>query len=163
MTVCESVVVASVIIVGVVSSSGCGKRPTPDQGDGKPAGAPPVAATRPASAPALSEREKIERLLAYVAQSPAIFVRNGTDYSGAQAADHLRTKWNRAGSRIATAREFIDQAATSSSATGKPYQIRIESGEVIVSRQWLLEALTRIEARTTTSPATCPTTAPARP
>ena len=49
-----------------------------------------------AQAAPLSEPQKIEALITSVEQlKGAVFIRNGSEYSGAQAAHHLRMKWER--------------------------------------------------------------------
>src|SRR5215217_4690839 len=61
------------------------------------------------------ERQKIERLISSVQSlKDATFVRNGTEYDGKTAAEHVRTKWKAAGSKIKTARDFIRLAASKS-------------------------------------------------
>ena len=72
-----------------------------------------------------AEEEKIETLIRTIETlKDAVFMRNGREYESAQAADHLRTKWRFARSRIKTARAFIIHVAARSSRTGEPYLIR---------------------------------------
>lgn len=93
---------------------------------------------------ALSEKEKIAALLDDLSGSGAKFVRNGAEYSGAEAADHLRRKWRAAGERVTTAREFIDALASRSSSSGEAY--RVLDGETsIESGPWFLARLEKIE------------------
>src|SRR5205814_1809057 len=67
-----------------------------------------------------AERQKIERLIAAVEGiKDAKFVRNGTEYDGKAAADHMRRKWKRVEKDVHTARDFIRLAATSSIENGK--------------------------------------------
>lgn len=92
----------------------------------------------------LSEKEKIAALLDDLSGSDAKFVRNGTEYSGADAADHLRRKWRAAGDRVSTAREFIELLASRSSSSGEAYLVR--EGEVASeSAPWFLARLEKIE------------------
>jgi len=86
-----------------------------------------------------AETKKIERLLDRVKESAIVFVREGREYSGSEAADHLRGKLRRAGARIATLDEFIDSIASRSATTGKPYRIRPRGGEMVNARAWLRE------------------------
>ncbi len=97
--------------------------------------------------PALTEKEKIESILSALAKSDAIFIRNGTEYSGADAAEHLRSKWNYAGDKIKTATEFIDRLASKSSASGKPYQVRCKDGTVVESRDCMIKTLQDAESQ----------------
>lgn len=93
---------------------------------------------------ALSEKEKISALLDDLAGSQAKFIRNGTEYSGAQAADHLRRKWRAAGERITTSREFIDALASRSSSSGDAYRVR-DGESTTDSGAWFLARLEAIE------------------
>src|SRR5436190_22382507 len=86
----------------------------------------PPAAPRGNSAPAhpapahLTEAAKIQALISSVEQlKGAVFIRNGTEYDGAKAAEHLRRKLGYAGSKVKTAEQFIDLLATGSSMSGK--------------------------------------------
>ncbi|MDR2813720.1 MAG: DUF5329 domain-containing protein, partial [Prevotellaceae bacterium] len=82
----------------------------------------------------LTEREKIERLIAAVEQlKEAEFIRGGSAYSAEKAAAHLRAKLGKAGNRVATAQDFIDGVASTSYLTGKPYYIRFKDGRQITS------------------------------
>jgi hypothetical protein len=105
-----------------------------------------------------SEKEKIEALIGIVRDMrDAKFIRNGSEYDGPAAADHMRTKWSSGGSSIKTAKDFIKLAATGSSISGKPYLIRFKGGKEQTSAEFLMAQLDRIEGRT---PATAPSTAP---
>jgi hypothetical protein len=107
------------------------------------------AAGTPASddPPKLSESERIEALLAAIASSGIVFIRNGSDHSATDAADHLRNKWSRAGGRIATAESFIDDLGSVSSQSGEPYRVRLPDGTVRDAGPWLHEQLAAIDAK----------------
>jgi len=81
-----------------------------------------------------------------VADSGVVFIRNGTEHTAAQAADHLRTKRKAAGKKIKTARDFIEQLATRSSLSGKPYLIRTGDGRETPAGSWLAERLRTLES-----------------
>lgn len=127
------------------------REPTPASAASAQVPAPSPAAATPtpnlpnAPVPALTEREKIDHLLTRLESSDAIFIRNGSDYSGKDAASHLRRKLKSAGSRITTAREFIDALASKSSSSGKDYQVRTPDGKTVPSREWFDTALQAIE------------------
>ena len=88
------------------------------------------------------ERAKIDYLIDSIAQlHDAVFVRNGTDYTSAQAADHLRLKLRNAGARVRTAEEFITCCATGSSASGEKYRIRFADGRVVDNAVFLRQKL----------------------
>jgi hypothetical protein len=99
----------------------------------------------PAPAP---EAQKIEALIQAVADlQGAAFIRNGSEHTPKEAADHLRLKWKNAGRRVKTAPEFIQHCATGSSMSGKPYEIRLKDGRTVLARDWLWTELKRMEAR----------------
>ena len=95
----------------------------------------------------LTERAKIERLLALVASlQDAVFIRNGSEHTPQEAADHLRSKWEAAGDDITTARQFVEQIATKSSMTGEVYRIRLADGTEVLAGEYLAGRLAEIEA-----------------
>jgi len=88
------------------------------------------------------ERAKIDYLIDSIAQlHDAVFIRNGTDYTSAQAADHLRLKLRNAGARVRTAEDFITCCATGSSMSGEKYRIRFADGRVVDNAVFLREKL----------------------
>ena len=110
-------------------------------------GARAAAPASVAPAPALSEREKIDALIASVERlRGAVFIRNGTEHDSAKAAAHLRRKLGAAGKRVKTADQFISHLATGSSMTGKPYKIRFADGRTVESAQYFREQLRRLES-----------------
>ena len=93
------------------------------------------------------EAQKIEALIQAVAGlQGAVFIRNGSEHTPAEAAEHLRLKWRKAGRRVKTAPEFIQHCATGSSVSGRPYEIRLKDGRTVLSRDWLWTELKRMEA-----------------
>jgi hypothetical protein len=114
-----------------------------------------------AAAAGLTEAEKIERLLEVVERSEVIFIRNGQEHGPKEAAEHLRSKWQAAGQRIGTAREFVEKLGSSSSLTGEPYRIRQGDGRERLLGEWLLEELRRIEEGPSSGPAPAATAEPA--
>ena len=102
-----------------------------------------VAGAANAFAPSVVESEKIEYLIASVATlQNAQFIRNGTAYDGKAAADHLRMKLSKAGSKISTAEEFIRLCGSVSSMSGLPYSIRFADGTTIESAVYFRQKLT---------------------
>ncbi len=94
-----------------------------------------------ADAPA-EETKKIEALIAHVeGLQDAKFVRNGVEYDAKTAGAFLRGKWDARKANIKTAQHFIDQVATKSSTTGKPYLIRTKDGQEHKSGEYLAEQL----------------------
>jgi hypothetical protein len=89
-----------------------------------------------------SETKKIEALIAHVAGlKDAKFVRNGIEYDAKTAGAFLRGKWEANKAKIKTAQGFIEQVATKSSTTGKPYLIRLMDGKEHKSGDYLAERL----------------------
>jgi hypothetical protein len=109
--------------------------------------ATPTPATAATTHPVLTEQAKIAAMIGAVEAMPkAVFIRNGSEYTAARAADHLRLKWHNAGSRVKTAEQFIKYCATESSMTGRKYQIRYPDGRTVDSAVFFHEQLARIEA-----------------
>ena len=106
-----------------------------------------VLAVAPAAG-ALSEAQKVEHLIDHVAGlKGAVFLRNGGEHTPAEAAEHLRTKWQRARDQAPTARDFIEGAANRSSLSGEAYRIRLSDGRIVLSRDLLMAELERIETK----------------
>lgn len=94
----------------------------------------------------LSEEQKIVHLICFVANlKGATFIRNGDEHKPKQAADHLAMKREKAGSRIKTAKEFIDKVATRSSLTGEVYMIRFANGKSFPAQMVLQSELKKLE------------------
>jgi Family of unknown function (DUF5329) len=68
--------------------------------------------------------DEIDFLLASVAESGCIYIRNGKEHSGDAARDHLQMKRERGRKYYDTTEEFIERIASKSSWSGKPYRIR---------------------------------------
>jgi hypothetical protein len=92
----------------------------------------------------LNEDQKIEHLITYIqSMNNIVLIRNGSEHSSLEAAEHLRMKRAKAGKSVKTALDFIDKIASESSLTGKPYEIKfIKSG-----RSALLSSILKIELR----------------
>lgn len=92
------------------------------------------------------EARKIDYLIASIESlQGAQFIRNGTAYDAKTAAGHLRLKLRNAGSRVATADDFIRLCASVSSVSGTPYQIRFTDGRVVSSETYLRQKLAEFE------------------
>jgi len=98
--------------------------------------------------PSAAERARIERLLdALAARKDLHFVRNGKEYTGAQAADFLRGKLQWQIEKVSTAQDFIVQIGTRSTSSGNVYLVRLADGRELPSAQFLTQELLRIEKR----------------
>jgi hypothetical protein len=88
------------------------------------------------------EKKKIEFLISSVETSKGVkFIRNGSEYDGKEAADHLRMKLQAAGGRVQTADDFIRLCASQSYITGQPYMIRTSDGKTIKSEEYFQKKL----------------------
>src|SRR5690348_12259160 len=87
-----------------------------------------------AGVPAPSE---VDHLIAYVDQSGCAFIRNGSPADSHAAAAHLRQKYRFANGRVKTAEQFIENIATGSSMTGRPYLVDCPGNKVQESGPWL--------------------------
>ncbi len=96
---------------------------------------------------AINEEQKINQLILFVEKTDAKFIRNDVEYSGFDAAKHLRMKREKAGSKIKTANDFIDQIASKSSVSGKAYQMKYKNGSIINVRDVLYYELKKINAK----------------
>ena len=85
--------------------------------------------------------KEINYLLEFVATSDCTFVRNGDRYNGADAADHLRGKYNGDKRHVHNGEQFISRVASKSSTTGMPYMVNCEDSEPETTDQWLHKAL----------------------
>jgi hypothetical protein len=93
-----------------------------------------------------AEAKKIEALIALVeGLADAKFVRNGIEYDAKTAGAFLRGKWDANKTKIKTAEDFIEQVATRSSTTGKPYLIRFKDGKEHESGEYLTDQLKKLK------------------
>jgi len=102
------------------------------------------------AAPPVIAQTEINYLLGFIEGSACEFFRNGSWYDAKKAAAHLRDKYEflATGNRIQTAEDFIEEAATQSSLSGRPYQVRCGSDQAVTSNQWLRDVLERYRAHT---------------
>ena len=98
------------------------------------------AVTLPTAEPA--EKAKIEALISHIqGLENATFVRNGSEYSAANAAKFLRAKWERNDKEVKTATDFIAKVASASGTSGKPYVIRFKDGKETPCGEYLTALL----------------------
>jgi len=88
---------------------------------------------------------EIEELLQDLGNSGCEFYRNGEWFDARRAEAHLRNKLQlmRAGGRVRSTEDFIDQLATRSSLSGREYQVRCAGAAPQSSNKWLKSRLTR--------------------
>lgn len=85
--------------------------------------------------------EEITYLIDTIRHSSCTFIRNGKDYDGAAAADHITAKYEHFKPEIHTTEDFIDRAATKSEMTGEPYRLRCDGAPVETAADWLRTTL----------------------
>jgi len=95
--------------------------------------------------PPVDVQIEVNFLLGYIEGSGCTFYRNGTWHDSRTAQAHLRDKYHYLAARnlITTTEDFIDRAATGSSLSGRPYEVRCNDGAVVTSSQWLRDELAR--------------------
>jgi hypothetical protein len=94
----------------------------------------------------LTENQKIDKLIEYVAGlNDATFIRNGSEHTAKEAANHLKRKRDWIGDDLKTAKQFIEKAATKSSFSGKYYMIKFKDGRKIKNCELLYQKLKEIE------------------
>ena len=88
---------------------------------------------------------EIDFLLQYVEVSGCEFYRNGTWHDSERAREHLTSKYEYLAGRdrIRTAEDFIGQAASKSSLSGQPYEVRCGACPATTTSEWLTAVLAR--------------------
>ena len=87
-------------------------------------------------------KEEITHLLEYMEESDCIFIRNGREYNGKRARQHMERKYNYAKGAILSSDSFIENIATRSSISGALYKVRCKDGEISCA-DWLRAELKR--------------------
>lgn len=94
------------------------------------------------------EQARIDFLIHEVESSATVkFIRNGTEYNGAAAAAHLRTKIGYAGERVKTAEEFVKYCASESSITHQKYKIRTADGTTTDAASYFASQLHKFDEK----------------
>lgn len=83
----------------------------------------------------------IDYLLQYVANSSAVFIRNGSEHTPGQAVEHIKAKYAHFKKEIKTPEDFIRLSASKSLLSGKLYLVRLPNGKEMQLDVWLTEAL----------------------
>ena len=74
-------------------------------------------------------KAEIDELINYVQMSGVRFIRNGSEYSGAEGAQHLRDKPAKAGDTAKGSLQFEE--------AGKPYLVKFPDGHTQPTGEWL--------------------------
>ena len=99
--------------------------------------------------PSPSVLQEVKYLLGFIEQSGCEFNRNGSWSDAKAAVGHVKMKFDYLLERnkIASATDFIEKAASESSLTGTPYQVKCGKAAAILSRAWLTEELRKYQSR----------------
>ena len=89
---------------------------------------------------------EIDYLMLTVGNSDCIFIRNGKRHDAQKAEAHLRGKYRRGKRHAPTSEKFIENLASKSSMSGKPYLIQCESDHQIAFGLWLTQLLNEYRA-----------------
>lgn len=95
-------------------------------------------------------KAEIEALLGKLEASGCQFDRNGSWYNGSEARDHLKKKLayiERKGA-VRSTEQFIDLAASRSSVSGRPYQVKCTGEPTVESQVWLSKELAALRKTT---------------
>lgn len=85
--------------------------------------------------------EEIQHLIDFVAQTPCRYERNGREYSGKEAVEHIKKKYHYFSDEIKTSEDFIELSASKSTMSGKRYLVHCGQQQTQTSQQWLLDEL----------------------
>jgi len=94
-----------------------------------------------------SVNKTVLHLISHVSSSGLTFIRNTGRYTSAEAAEHMNNKYQHFREDIRTAEDFIEQCASRSLLTGKPYVVINEQGEQVRTSEWLRAELADYRAR----------------
>ena len=115
-----------------------------------PVSSPVVPAPAPPSVPAPRGEDVaavIEYLLARIGESGLTFIRNGREHTAAEAAAHIRRKYEHAKGDIQTPEDFIDKVASKSDLSGQPYRVKMPDGTTRLAADWLRGLLAEYRAK----------------
>jgi Family of unknown function (DUF5329) len=90
-------------------------------------------------------KQEVTHLFTHLISSGCEFNRNGSWYSAADAAAHLNKKYAYLIEKnlIASAEDFIENAATKSSMSGKAYQVKCANATPVDSARWFKDELAK--------------------
>ena len=97
-----------------------------------------VASAASAQAPSSATKNEVGQLFAALRQSNCEFLRNGSWHNAQKASDHLQRKYDYLLKKglVTSTESFIELAATKSSMSGKPYQVRCGKAPPVSSQSW---------------------------
>lgn len=101
-----------------------------------------------ASEPDVIGRNEITHLFSHLESSGCLFYRNGSWHTSSAAVSHLHRKYEYLLKKglISTAESFVEQAASKSSVSGKPYLVKCGDASPVESAAWFNRELARYRA-----------------
>ena len=101
-----------------------------------------------AQTPSAKTTQEVGQLFAALKQSNCEFSRNGSWYNAEKASEHLQRKYDYLLKKrlVTTTESFIDLAATKSSISGKPYQVRCGKTAPVSSSSWFKSQLNAVRS-----------------
>lgn len=98
-----------------------------------------------AATPAPQTSAEIDHLFSYLKSSGCEFNRNGSWYGADEAVNHLHKKYEYLLDKgyVGTTEDFVKRAATESSISGKPYQVRCKGAAPMPSGGWFRAELAK--------------------
>ena len=98
------------------------------------------------SAPTAQTEHAISHLIGHVSGSGMTFIRNGSEYTPQEAAEHMLKKYRHFRDDIDSAEDFIALCASKSLLSGKAYEVLDAQGKVQYTRDWLRAELATYRA-----------------
>ena len=89
---------------------------------------------------------EIDTLIAKVAASDCVFIRNGKEHDAKAASKHLQMKRQRGKRYYDTTEQFIERIASKSSWSGNEYRIRCQDGTPLSANAWFSAKLAALRA-----------------
>lgn len=101
-----------------------------------------------AQVPSPATKLEIGQLFVALRQSNCEFSRNGSWYNAQKASDHLQRKYDYLLKKdlVTSTESFIELAATKSSISGQPYQVRCGKMPPISSESWFTSKLNALRS-----------------
>lgn len=90
-------------------------------------------------------RAEVAHLMAAVEKSQCKFNRNGSWHEAKAAREHLQKKFDYLDKKdlVTSTESFIERGASTSSMSGKPYEMQCGGAKAMASGAWLMEELNR--------------------
>ncbi|HEX5010197.1 MAG TPA: DUF5329 family protein [Planctomycetota bacterium] len=138
----RDVTVLAACVLGAACSSDAPVAP-PDAPASAPAAAPVVEGDIPADSDIAGIADY---LIGIIEHSGLTFVRNGAQHTAAEAAAHVRDKYEHFRSEIHTVEDFVAKSASKSLLSGQPYLVNLPDGTQQPLGEWLLERWSKARA-----------------